>query len=268
MDLDKVIYLDADILVCGDIKNLWERPLNNFCLGAVLDHSLMSQHRDNTLSLKSKSYFNAGVLLIDLKIWRDMKIFEKLRSMHDSRESWEYNDQDVLNVVLDGQVKYFGAEMNAQTYSLVHDYIPDPTIVHFTGQEKPWHLSSVHPYIKQYRNFLENIPFVNNSLSLFLDNEDHLILKKLKEKFNTSARVVIWGAGARGRRLIKALEQNLPHIVITQVVDSYLTGKCFSFSIASPKTMITENVDAVVVATLPHKQEITHSLRQKAVTVI
>lgn len=266
--LDKVIYLDADVLVRGDIKRLWEQPLKKSYVGAVLDHSLMSQKRHITLSLKSKSYFNAGVLLVDLKIWRDRGIFQYLSRTHNTRERWEYNDQDVLNVVLDEKVQYLGAEMNVQTYSLKHINIREPLIVHFTGQEKPWHTSSVHPYKDQYRVLLESVPFKNNKLSLYLDKEDRTILARLNAQFENGGNLIVWGAGARGRRIVKAIEQEFPAIVIKQVVDTYLIGKCFSYPIVSPENMTIEAIDAVVVATLPHKQDIRNLLRDKALTVI
>ncbi len=266
--LDRVVYLDADILFTGDIKTLWDESLDGKTVGVVEDHSLTSQNRPEKIALSSKSYFNAGVMLIDLAKWRENDTFQHLTSVHSSREQWEYNDQDVLNKVLDEQAHYLDAKFNAQTYTIMHSDVTSPVVVHFTGQEKPWHLSSAHPYTEQYRRFFENIPFENNTLSLFLDSEDHAILEKLKETFTTSSQIAIWGAGARGRRIIKALEQKLPHIVIKQVVDTYLTGKCFSFSIVSPENLMTEQVEAVVVATLPHKQDITNSLRHKALTVI
>ena len=265
--LTKVIYLDADILVTGDIKALWEQSTGDNLVGVVEDHSLMSQNRPEKLGLTQGTYFNAGVMLIDLVAWRENDTFQQLTRVHSSKKQWEYNDQDVLNKVLDGKSLYLDAKFNAQTYTLMHLDVPSPIVVHFTGQEKPWHFSSMHPYTSQYRAFYENVPFKNNTLSLFLDNEDLAILEKLKQTFATSGQIIIWGAGARGRRIIKALEQKLPHIVIKQVVDSYLTGKCFSFSIVPPEKMMTDNIEAVV-ATLPQKTEITNLLRRKALTVI
>lgn len=266
--LDKVIYLDADILVTGDIKALWEQSLGSNTVGVVEDHSLMSQNRPETIELFSQTYFNAGVMLIDLVRWRENDTFRHLTRVHRSKKEWEYNDQDVLNKVLDGQAQYLNSKFNSQTYTLMHTDVESPVVVHFTGQEKPWHLSSIHPFTEQYRAFFEKVPFQNNTLSLFLDKEDIAIIETLKKTFPTGGQIVIWGAGARGRRLIKAIEQKLPHIVIKQVVDSHLAGKCFSFSIHHPEKMMTEDIGAVVVATLPQKQDITNLLRNKALAVI
>ncbi|MDB2331070.1 glycosyltransferase family 8 protein [Alteromonas sp.] len=267
-DLNKVIYLDADILVTGDISALWQEPLGEQVAGVVEDHSLMSQHRAKTLGLLSQRYFNAGVMVIDLAKWRERGTFVRLMHVHSSEVLWEYNDQDVLNKVLDNDTQYLNGKYNAQTYTLSHHLVDTPVIVHFTGQEKPWHLSSVHPFTAQYRAFFDNVPFINNTLSLFLDKEDHLILEQLGDLYSTGCCIVIWGAGARGRRLIKALEQHYPFIVIKQVVDTYLKGNCFSFPIVPPEEMKLDYIDAVVVATLPHKQSITNLLRDKAVKVI
>ena len=52
------------------------------------------------------------------------------------------------------------------------------------------------------------------------------------------------------------------------MVDTYLVGECFSYPIVSPEKITIEAVDAVVVATLPNKQDIINLLRDKALTVI
>ena len=267
-NLHRVIYLDADILVTDDISDLWKISLNDRVAGVVEDHSLMSQRRSTTLGLLSPSYFNAGVMLIDLVKWRERDTFVRLLNIHSSKTQWEYNDQDVLNKVLDGEVQYLDAKFNAQTYTLSYQLVGSPVIVHFTGQEKPWHLSSTHPFTASYRTFYKNVPFSNNALTLFLDREDRSMLENLKKEWGTGGSVIVWGAGARGRRIIKAIEQEFPAIEIKQVVDSYIVGECFSYPIVSPEKMTIEAVDAVVVATLPYKQEIKNLLRGKALTVI
>lgn len=267
-ELDKVIYLDADILVNGDIKELWDVSLEGQTVGVVEDHSLMAQSREVTLDLVSQSYFNAGVMVIDLNQWRKEDIFNKLLQVHSSREQWEYNDQDVLNAVLDQKSQCLNARFNAQTYSLANNVVKEPIIVHFTGQEKPWHLSSVNPYTKQYQELLKIVPFDNNALSLFLDKDDKEILLNLNKTFKKGGTITIWGAGARGRRLLMALEQHYPQFVVNQVIDTYFKGDCFSFPVVPPEKLVTERIDAVVVATLPQKEEIKTLLHAKALTVI
>ena len=267
-DLEKVIYLDADILVTGDIEALWVAPLNEQVVGVVEDHSLMSQHRPKTMGLLSEAYFNAGVMVIDLVKWRARDTFVRLLNIHSSKTQWEYNDQDVLNKVLDREVHYLDAKFNAQTYTLNHQLVDTPVVVHFTGQEKPWHLSSTHPFTDSYRTFYETVPFSNNVLMLFLDREDHLVLESLNKECGDGGGVIVWGAGARGRRIIKAIEKKFPTIVINQVVDTYLMGECFSYPIVSPEEMTIEAIDAVIVATLPNKQDIRNLLRDKPLTVI
>lgn len=267
-DVTKVIYLDADILVNGDIKELWDLSLEGQTVGVVEDHSLMSQRRQITLSLASQLYFNAGVMVIDLDKWRKEDTFNKLLQIHSAREQWEYNDQDVLNIVLDQKAQYLHAKFNAQTYSLARIEVIAPIIVHFTGQEKPWHASSVHPFTKQYQRLLKTVPFSNNVLTLFLDKDDKEILFNLSKTFKNGGTIAIWGAGARGRRLLMALEQDYPQFVVKQIIDTYFKGNCFSFSVVPPEELIVEQVDAVVIATLPQKKEIKNLLNAKALIVI
>ena len=68
----RVIYLDCDMLVCGEISTLWETPLGNSVLAAVRDAGF-TQH--DTLGLDvSEPYFNAGMMLIDLDHWRRLEV--------------------------------------------------------------------------------------------------------------------------------------------------------------------------------------------------
>ena len=267
-DVAKVIYLDADILLDGDIKELWDVSLEGQTVGVVEDHSLMAQSREATLDLVSQAYFNAGVMVIDLEKWRKDKTFEKLLKVHASRDNWEYNDQDVLNIVLDQKVQYLDAKFNAQTYSLAHREIIAPLIIHFTGQEKPWHSSSAHPFTKHYQELFKTVPFSNNSLTFFLDKEDKKILSTLNRRLKGGGNIVVWGAGARGRRIIMAIEQDYPQFKIKQVVDTYYQGQCLNYPVVSTQNLKTKNINAIVIATLPQKANIQKTLRSETFHVI
>ena len=74
--VEKIIYLDVDLLVCEDIDGLWNIDLGTFTLGAIPDYGILASSRlrkQKTLVLEltdSYSYFNSGVLIIDVKEWR------------------------------------------------------------------------------------------------------------------------------------------------------------------------------------------------------
>jgi len=159
--VSRVLYLDADILVLDDLTPLWETNLEDAILGAVLD-GLDSQIKNGQPGLenaaKVQSYFNAGVLLINLDQWRkegiSTKAIEYLTLHPDSR----FSDQDALNVVCDGRWKKLDPRWNfVDFYEKVNisDLTAEqrPGIVHFAAWEKPWDARIYHVNASFYHTY-------------------------------------------------------------------------------------------------------------------
>ena len=80
-DLDRAIYVDADVVVQQDVTDLWQTELDGSPLGAVQDFGVPTVGDSygirayNDLGLAaSQEYFNAGVLLLDLTAWRNRRL--------------------------------------------------------------------------------------------------------------------------------------------------------------------------------------------------
>ena len=113
---------------------------------------------------KEYSYFNAGVLLINLDYWRKHDIEPQIVSyLQQFPERLLYNDQDVLNAVLYQQRKFLPYRWNMQdgffrkkrkiwktSLPALNAEMPKAVIIHFTGGKKPWHDECVHPCKKLY----------------------------------------------------------------------------------------------------------------------
>ena len=127
---DRILYLDCDLIVEGDISGLYDVELGDCEAAAVRseDFRLLSKikkpifmdrfpynvdnYRTDALGMKTpENYFNAGVLVMDLKKVRQRitqkQVFEILH-----RHNYYYNDQDVLNIVFDGRVKNVDCRWN------------------------------------------------------------------------------------------------------------------------------------------------------------
>ena len=80
-ELDKVIYLDGDLAVEGDLIELYNQDLGEYALGACCEEGIVSYHIVRSLYLlsipRNHMYFNAGVLLINTKKWREDNLVEK-----------------------------------------------------------------------------------------------------------------------------------------------------------------------------------------------
>jgi lipopolysaccharide biosynthesis glycosyltransferase len=154
LPVERALYLDADTLVRGDLKDLWETDLDGKMIGAVQDVGFPFGHD----GIERAPYFNAGVLLMDLaQIRGEIATLMDLASM---METSKYRDQDVLNVHFRGTWVPLSLKWNAQglgTYanspSTDRDRLPlgdmdDAKVVHFTGPVSPSLQQVLDPYIQ------------------------------------------------------------------------------------------------------------------------
>ncbi|PWJ43290.1 glycosyltransferase family 8 protein [Sediminitomix flava] len=163
--LDKILYLDVDILVVGSILPLWKTDLQDRSIGASEDIS-KSFFRNYKLDLglkKESQYFNAGVLLIDLKKWRLNNIFSKALSILKEEDFlFRFWDQDILNILFEDDITFLDRKWNYSGLSHSKRYynrqIYDARIIHFIagGKFKPWHDSCEHPYAILFQKYLSD----------------------------------------------------------------------------------------------------------------
>lgn len=115
--LDKILYLDADLLVNRDIKELWNVDITNYALAAVPDYGSIHGHpfalpvRKNEVSVER--YFNAGVLSINLSYFqknRNMKN-DVLQYLKENKDSI-YPDQDALNSLYNNETLLLDTSWN------------------------------------------------------------------------------------------------------------------------------------------------------------
>ena len=220
--LDRVIYLDADLICMGSLLELWNIPLNGNMLGVVEDSALSAEKRWNTLGLIEERYFNAGVLIIDLEAWRKKGIVAKLLQLADAQKDFEYNDQDVLNVEFNRNSIYLPKIWNAQSYDFKNNQIENtPQIIHFTGAEKPWHEYSVHPFKKEYLKYRRKTEWRQNIFELNLSEMEEERLRCLVYTLmsNNKKEIYIYGAGQLGRKYKAAIERYYPWIKIKSYID-------------------------------------------------
>lgn len=151
--ISKVLYLDCDLLVMQSLNNLWKIDLEGYAIAAIDDNIFQADEHYERLKYSRKySYFNAGVLLVNLNYWRIHHIAELcVQYIQTCSEQLKYNDQDVLNAVLHDKRLKLSFKWNMQEgFYLRRRYIhpdvwdeldlllPSPGILHFAGKIKPW----------------------------------------------------------------------------------------------------------------------------------
>jgi lipopolysaccharide biosynthesis glycosyltransferase len=144
---DRVLYLDADILCVGPINALFEMDISDDIAIVVPDAERTRERRCKALALKNSSYFNGGVIFINIKKWIAADITgESMEVLLKLGKKLRFNDQDALNIVLDGHARYVDKKWN-YIYDLIHDLdrnvvkmrsVHDAVFIHFAGAVKPW----------------------------------------------------------------------------------------------------------------------------------
>jgi lipopolysaccharide biosynthesis glycosyltransferase len=144
-DLEKILYLDCDLVVLESLEELWNRDLSNSTIAAVEEIMTPPLHGDTFMGIQR--YFNSGVLLFNLSRWRKLGYEQKcLGPGKDLLKRTAHHDQSILNHVFrNGDVEYLGARYNylinfKNFFPRSRDPVTkglDPVIVHYAGL-KPW----------------------------------------------------------------------------------------------------------------------------------
>ena len=139
-NLNRIIYLDADLFVNRDIKELWDVDICEYCLAGVADEGVDIHNYPKILNkypgIKKESYFNAGVLYMNLKKLREFGNLKKL-VVDFLVENPEVGlpDQDALNVIFHNKVLYLDGSWNQFVFMHRKDNVEklDKAIFHYAA---------------------------------------------------------------------------------------------------------------------------------------
>lgn len=167
-DFDRALYMDCDIIVNGSIDALWNTKLNGKACGMVEDQACEDITLHNRI-LTYTPYYNSGILLMDLNVWRKKNIKNKLiQFMRNYPERCLYPDQDAINACLADEIVSLPYIYNfqerwyePQQYWLMHrnkwkaieNAKKSPVILHFTAPRKPWMDDCSHPLSELYTRY-------------------------------------------------------------------------------------------------------------------
>lgn len=173
-DIDRLLYLDCDIVIVGDISEYWNTPLSDETgVAAVADMGCDEAARYEILKYPMEdSYFNAGVLLINLDYWRKNDVAHAcVDYFHKYPERILFNDQDLLNSILHKNKILVDLKWNVQDAfyrrpkqmdeawrKKFADVLKHPVILHYTNR-KPWEYDSQHPLREVYFKYLDLTPW-------------------------------------------------------------------------------------------------------------
>lgn len=203
-DVSKIIYLDCDMIVEQSLADLFETDLTDFYIGGVQDVGYYYWKDFNPEFIyRDGFYINAGMLLINMDLWRRDKLFEKLIDFtNKNADQIRIGDQDVINRVCLNKIKKLDFKWNAQdsfyrpkpevAYNPERNEIiaaaENPAIIHYTNYRKPWNdLGIVRA--KDFWDFYLKTPFCDNhdkqvyfSYIRLSDKIDQIIIKNNKRR--------------------------------------------------------------------------------------
>jgi lipopolysaccharide biosynthesis glycosyltransferase len=143
-ELDKVLYLDSDILVLGDLSELWNIDISNMCIAGSHKQYINTQFPGykESIGLKEDSiYINSGVMLMNLDRIRTLDMTQKLLvNARNLKDIVRIQDQDIINITFNNEIVSFDKKYNYTHSDRKENTInqDDVIIVHFNSSNKPW----------------------------------------------------------------------------------------------------------------------------------
>ncbi len=189
-DLDKALYLDCDIIVTGDINELYDTALGDNLVGAVTDGFVitlddLAPYVLNRVGVDEREdYFNAGVLLMNLDKMRKEKFSSLFTDLLSSVKFTVAQDQDYLNVICKNKVAKIGGEWNEMPVQ--NSVNPNAKLIHFNLDFKPWHKEGVL-YADKFWYYADACPYKKEIYEARRKFHISLLVKAEKETLNLVA---------------------------------------------------------------------------------
>jgi lipopolysaccharide biosynthesis glycosyltransferase len=234
---DKVLYLDSDLAILGDVSKLYQMDLGDNLLAGAHDIDFLGnlnmnngerlKYNKNILHMADPyGYFQAGVLLLNTAEMRKLHSVDEWLQLAGNTKLI-YNDQDVLNVACEGRVTYLDWSWNVMhdcggRVKKVFSFAPTdalagyeasrkaPRIIHYAGFEKPWKFPKCD-FAARYWRYARETPFYEVFLAALsgvgdAPDADRMPAKALSET-NPIRRIVdpICPLGSRRRETLKAI---------------------------------------------------------------
>lgn len=188
--IDKILYIDCDTIIKGKLNDLWNINIDNYYLAGVED--TIQPYAKRVLGLsKNDKYLNSGILLINLKKWRENNIKKDFLAYME-KYNWNvpHNDQGVLNGVCKDKILYISPKYNMMPELLImnnkqlkklykmKEYYSDEIleyakkdirIIHYLTKffNRPWYNPCTHPLKEEYMKYLSKTGF---GIKLINDN--------------------------------------------------------------------------------------------------
>ncbi len=161
----KGIYIDSDVIIPGDISQMYNIDLGENIIGACPDHSVveipeLARYMEYAIGVEKTEYINSGVLLMNLEKMREVKFsnhfLKLLNTYHIDNIA---PDQDYINAMCNGKILYLDECWDAMPpEGSERSEIEDPKIIHYNLFLKPWCYNHI-PYEDYFWKYAKKSPF-------------------------------------------------------------------------------------------------------------
>lgn len=167
---DKCIYVDADTVISDDISRLYNEDLGDNYLGCIVDKStidneILASYFEEVVGIPRDKYINSGVLLMNSKKLRELKIDEKFLDLY-TKYGFDViaPDQDYINSMCCGHIKYLSDIYDAMP-NPNNKEVENPVIIHYNLFLKPWQYDDVQ-YYDYFWKYAKSTPFYDEILEI------------------------------------------------------------------------------------------------------
>ena len=190
-EYDKVVYLDCDIVVVGDVSELYNQDIGDKMVAAAVEEVVyldddLGFYSERCLGVPWKEYFGAGILVINSKLFREERVEEQFVDLLRKYKFTVAQDQDYLNVICLERVHLLNLGWNKTAFVNQDFNDNDLKIVHYKMSWKPW-LNDDVTYENYFWKYAESSPFFDEIMEVkrtYTDDErvrDAVAGKKLLE---------------------------------------------------------------------------------------
>lgn len=141
---DKVLYIDSDTIVQGDISKLYDTEIGDNLVGAVVEQVMVQTdvygtYCEEVCGIDRNKFFNAGILLINAKQFREDNILNNFKELLYTYRFIVTQDEDYLNILCKDRVFYLPGEWNVPIFGEMKYSKEEIAIFHYIMVSKPWH---------------------------------------------------------------------------------------------------------------------------------
>ena len=185
-EVERVLYLDCDIIVNASVGELDKIDFRHNYVAAVPELYMPADKKALIGFAPDETYYNAGVLLVNLSVWRSLDLETVFMDYYSSMNGQLlYNDQDIINYCCKGKIltlnhtynvsanlpyfpRYFVKKLQpAYDTSAARSYkqiLKRPAVIHYMGDERPWIEGNYNKYRKQYEYYYRRSPWKEEPL--------------------------------------------------------------------------------------------------------